>query len=309
MKLTVRNYHNENDFHRIRQFLREVFLINDRWEKSWHVNRLDYWTCFINSDIDPQCLSKVVFIWETAEGRIAAVLNPENKGQVFLQVHPEFHSEELEEEMIELAEKHLAVRVPSGVKKLQIWTDENDPLRQDILKRRGFAFGKGSDFHRRRSMALPVEKVSLAEGYTVRSLGGPEENPARSYLSWRAFHPDEPEEKYIGCKWYDHIQTAPLYRRDLDIVAVAPDGSLAAFCTVWFDDVSRTGVFEPVGTHPDHQRLGLATAVMSEGLRRLKRMGAELAYVGSWNEATHKLYGSLGFTDFFVSRPWIKQID
>ena len=91
----------------------------------------------------------------------------------------------------------------------------------------------------------------------------------RSWLSWKAFHSDEPDERYEGWEWYRNVQRFPLYRRDLDLVAVAPDGELAAFCTVWFDDVTRTGSFELVGAHPAHQRRGLGRAVMYEGLRRL----------------------------------------
>jgi hypothetical protein len=101
----------------------------------------------------------------------------------------------------------------------------------------------------------------------VRALGEVEELPARSWASWRAFHPDEPDERYQGWEWYHNIQRIPLYRRDLDVVAVAPNGEIASFCTVWFDDVTRTGVFEPVGTAPEHQRRGLGKAVMCEGLQ------------------------------------------
>ena len=42
MKPAMRNYRNENDYWRIRQFLREVFMCNNRLEHSWHVARLEY---------------------------------------------------------------------------------------------------------------------------------------------------------------------------------------------------------------------------------------------------------------------------
>jgi mycothiol synthase len=85
-------------------------------------------------------------------------------------------------------------------------------------------------------------------------------------------------------------------------------GEIASFCTIWFDDVTRTGAFEPVATAPEHLRLGLASAVMREGLRRMKRMGATQATVGSYNEPAHSLYASLGFTDYIVASAWEKNI-
>ena len=106
--------------------------------------------------------------------------------------------------------------------------------------------------------------------------------------------------------WYRNVQRAPLYRRDLDLVAVAPDGELAAFGAVWFDDVTRTAAFEPVGTHPAHQRKGLGKALMAEGLRRAARLGATLATVGSYSEAAGVLHVSAGFTEYDLSEPWVK---
>lgn len=43
MKLTLRPLTDPNDYFRVRNFLREVFLLNDRLEHSWNVARLDYW--------------------------------------------------------------------------------------------------------------------------------------------------------------------------------------------------------------------------------------------------------------------------
>ncbi len=144
----------------------------------------------------------------------------------------------------------------------------------------------------------------MPSGYSVRSLGDKEELPARTLVSWRAFHPDAPDSDYEGWDWYLNIQRAPLYRRDLDIVAVAPGGELAYFCTVWFDDVTRTGAFEPVGTAPNHQQRGLGKAVMVEGLNRLKHLGATLATVSSFTPPAHALYSSMGFTDYSLLEPW-----
>jgi mycothiol synthase len=308
MKLTVRTYGAENDYWRVRGFLREVFRINDPRELSWQAYRFDYWRWHGVENMGHGPLETRVFIWETEDGRIAGVLNPERKQDACMQVHPDLRTSALEEEMLSVAEKHLGWPNAEGRNRVQVWAHSEDDLRQRILVHRGYVKGEQPEYQRRRSMSVPVPDVPVAAGYTVRPLGDVEELPARSLVSWKAFHPDEPDDRFGGWEWYHNIQRAPLYRRDLDIVAAAPSGDFAAFCTVWFDDVTRTGAFEPVGTGPDHQRRGLGKAVMCEGLRRLRRLGARMAYAGSYAPGAHALYASAGFTEYDLSEPWVKQL-
>jgi hypothetical protein len=98
MKLLMRSYQNENDYWRIRNFLREVFILNDRRMLSWPVTPLDYWRWHGIMNLDQGQLEKDVYLWETEEGQIVAVLNPESVGQAFLQIHPAYKTTDLEEQ-------------------------------------------------------------------------------------------------------------------------------------------------------------------------------------------------------------------
>ncbi len=308
MKLTMRKYQHDDDHWKIRQFLREVFLLNDRHEFSWPLYRWDYWRWHVNENIFQFNLEAAIFLWETADGKLVAALHPDGPGESFLQVHPAFRSPELEVEMMSVAETQFATTQAGGRQKLILWAHASDPLRQDLLTRRGYAkSGWLPEYQRRRNMNTPIPNVETPAGYSIRALGDESEHPARSWVSWKAFHPDEPDDKYKGWTWYRNVQRAPLYRRDLDLVAVAPNGDFAAFCTLWFDDVTRTAAFEPVGTHPDHQRKGLGKALMAEGLRRVRDLGATLCTVGSYSERAGALYASLGFTEYDLSEPWVKE--
>jgi hypothetical protein len=53
----------------------------------------------------------------------------------------------------------------------------------------------------------------------------------------------------------------------------------------------------------------LGKAVLCEGLRRLRRMGTTTAYAGSYEPAAHALYESVGFCDYDLCEPWVKQIE
>ena len=89
MKLTMHNYRDENDYWRIRQFLWDVMIANGLRQLSWPVMRLDYWRFFGMINNHPfATLPEIIFLWETPDGQLAAVLNPEDPGSVFMQVHP-----------------------------------------------------------------------------------------------------------------------------------------------------------------------------------------------------------------------------
>jgi mycothiol synthase len=307
MKLTMRPYRTEDDYWRIRNFLRQVMLANGLRELSWHVARLDYWRWHVALNCQGhESIADLVTLWETEDGRIAAVLNPEDPGHAHLQVHPEMCNPELELEMLAVAEEQMAV-VKDGVRILTVWTKDQNDLSLGILKRCGYTKGKWVESQWRRDLDTPISESRVPPGYTVRSLGDVDEIPARSWASWRGFHPDEPDDDYLGWPWYHNIQRCPLYRRDLDIVAVAPGGEIASFCTMWYDDFTRTAYIEPVATVPEHLRLGLARANLTEGLRRLQKLGARRAFVSGFEPGPNALYASVLSSEHDRNEEWVKR--
>lgn len=310
MKLTKRFTQDETDFWRTREFLRQVYKLNNLQPLSWHVSRLDYWKGHV-STLGSQTGILDMAVWENAEGEFAAAMLPEEKAHMHLQIHPAYQTPELIEEMVSTAEEHFYGVTKENKKKVYIWTHEHDKIKNKILDKHGFQKVPDIDWiesqHIRR-LDGPLPEFKTAEGYTIRSLGSPEEIPSRSWASWRAFHPELPDEDYKGYDWYPvNIQQQPLYRRDLDIVAIAPDSEVAAFTTLWYDDVTRTGNFEPVATVPEHQRKGLGKAVMLEGMRRIKKMGGLVVSVSGFSEPANKLYSAVMPGECLTYRAWFKE--
>jgi mycothiol synthase len=314
MKLTLQPYQSEEDYWRIREFLRRVMLLNQHRELSWHVARLDYWWWFANPCLENINLEENVFIWETETGEIAAVLNPEGRGQAYPHVHPACHSPELADELVAVAEKRLAFTSKDERQKVWFYIDTHDQIFQKALLDHGFSRVDRPEVneiqHRRRLDASLPEPPAIA-GYTIRPLGDGLELLERCYASGLGFHEDDihiARDNRDHPEWYRSIQSAPLYRRDLDLVAAAADGSIASFCTIWFDDVTRTAYFEPVATVPAHQRKGLSRAVMLHGLHRLRHMGCKVAFVGGYSEAANALYFSVMGPEYDISEPWEKRL-
>lgn len=195
-----------------------------------------------------------------------------------------------------MAEEHLALIKPDDSHKLYVWVPESDNLRQGLVSKYGYHKDDWPEYQWYRDLDAAVPAEPIPSGYTIRSLGDGLELLERCYASGLGFHEGDIKiavENRDDPAWCRNIQTAPLYRRDLDLVAVAPDGAIAAFCTIWFDDVTRSAYFEPVATVPAHQRRGLGKALMVEGLRRLQRMGATRAFVGGHSVAANALYRSV----------------
>ena len=242
-----------------------------------------------------------IHVWDDPDhaGRLLGwvLISPDWVGiDVYLQ--PELRGSQFALELYLWAEEE-ATRIAhlQGKKTIYaLWIRHDDRVLTDHFKQRGFRLNRGMvHFCRTLASALPV--ADLAAGFCLRTCKGIPEVAARANAQYGAFSSDAPFERYL--ERFTRFMGSPAYRPELDIVAVATDGRIGAFCIVWTDDVNRVGLFEPVGTHPDFHRLGLGKAVMLEGLRLLHRLEMQSAIVSTFedNLAGIKLYESVGFQE------------
>jgi len=306
-KLTRRSLQGADDYWRVRNFLREAFLQNGRLEHSWHVARLDYWRWhFIETCRLTPPFEQVTSAWETKHGEPSAVLHPYGNGEIRLHIHPGFRSLDLETEIFTYAGEHYAVETENGTY-IIVPVFADDTLRQEALTRLGFSKQPGWNHHYWRDLTTPLPASPLPDGYHLRSMGDESEHAARSWCSWRAFHSSEPDSNYDGdFSWYRNLQSAPLYRRDLDIVAATPGGEIAAFCTIYYDDCTRSAVTVLVGSAAEHWRRGLGKSVMLEGMRRLQHLGCTRVFSTANEAPADALYRSV-MMDMKVTDTWIKE--
>lgn len=110
---------------------------------------------------------------------------------------------------------------------------------------------------------------------------------------------DEPSSTF-SLEKYRAMKAVSIYRPELDLVIVAPDGNPAAFALGWHDAHSRSMLFEPVGTSPDHARRGLSRAACTAVMKAARDLGATRVVVGPRGDdvypAPRRLYTSLGFS-------------
>ena len=142
-----------------------------------------------------------------------------------------------------------------------------------------------------RSLNEPIPDKPLPEGFSMRPVAGEHEAGLVAEVHNGAFRPKWDAEQYLA------VMRTPGFQINHELVVVAPDGRFAAFVIIWLDPISRTGLFEPVGCHRDFQRRGLTSALMYEGMRRMRAAGMETAIVcyHADNVSGVPLYRSVGF--------------
>lgn len=91
------------------------------------------------------------------------------------------------------------------------------------------------------------------------------------------------------------LEQCSLYDPALDIAVERSDGRPAGYSLYWFDPQTLVGLVEPVRIEAEFQRLGLARAMVSEGIARLVRKGARRVKVSYETAAAGALYEGLGF--------------
>jgi ribosomal protein S18 acetylase RimI-like enzyme len=150
---------------------------------------------------------------------------------------------------------------------------------------------------------LPAPR--LPAGISVRHLEEPE-------LEERAAtHRDAWVGSTFSAERLRELRASPAYDPELDLVVDAGDGTFAACCICWADAASGIGNFEPVGTRPAWRGKGLTTALVHEGLRRLKAKGMHTARVetAGFNAPAQALYEGCGFVRTDTLRTFMRRLD
>ncbi len=296
----MQRFRGEVDYERMQNLLRSNYPQNTSLINCT-VGDIDWWR---STASDPEIMQKVG-LWETSTGELVAFTWP-GEGQVDIMCHPAHRA--VEALILEHAEaeyrQHSSNLAEASL--LSCSSNASDTVRNELLQARGY---RRSDeffsFHQRSLVQLPV-MPPLPDGYTIRSVQGEADLAERVAVHRAAFHPSR-----MTVEKHQRAMASSTYRQELDLVVVAPDGTFAAFTIVWLDDANQIGLFEPVGCHPEHQRRGLASAVMLEGMRRLQQAGATVAHVLSAADDSPgaHLYRALGFEAVDRIYIWEKQIN
>ncbi len=294
--LPPRPYETEADLRQMYALLMEARSQTNDW-RYWHVGELAFGFFMIDCHLDPQ---KHVRLWHDGDKLVGYAMLGDD-AYFDWQVLPEVKRKGIEDEALAWASDLLAELRAGDAERwkgpMMVGTRHDNAGRIAFLENHGFRRGEYVEVNMLRSLAEEaLPPPALPSGFHVRSLAGDaSEASDRAAAHREVWHPWTVGE--VSDEQYARFMRMPGYDRDLDVVAVAPDGTIAAYVNGWLDPVNKIGDFGPVGAREAYRRLGLTRAVLLECMRRMKARGMDRVCVstGEGNVAARGLYESVGF--------------
>jgi mycothiol synthase len=262
-----------------------------------HVGLLAWDFFMVACHLDPQ---RHIRLWRDARGKLVGYAILGEDPLLDWQVLPEHQWQGIEEEALAWAEGLLAeLRREDPARwsaPLVAGARQDDAARLAFLEAKGFHYrGEFAEVDMIRSLARAIPEPVVPEGFLIRGVLGEEEAGERAAAEREVWLPATVGD--IDGDDYALLMRLPGYAPGLDVVAVAPDGTIAAYVNCWPDLVNRIGDLGPVGCRPGYRRRGLTRAVLLEGMRRLRGIDMHRVCVstGEKNAAARALYESVGF--------------
>lgn len=293
--LTSRLYETEDDLQQMQGLLMEARSRTNDWRYA-HVGELMWGFFMVTCHLNPQ---EYIRLWHDHQGKLVAYAILGEDPSFDCQVLPEYEWTGIEAEAIAWAETRVRELRRRDAHRwngaLASGARQDDARRIAFLEQHGFQYsGRFAEVNMLRSLTEPIPDSVLPTGCQVREVEAEEiSNRAAAqrevWLPWTVGNVSDDD--------YARLMRLPSYNRDLDLVAITPDGVVAAYVNGWDDPVNRIGDFGPVGALPAYRRQGLTRATLLDGLRRMRACGMDRVCIstGVSNTPPMRLYESIGF--------------
>lgn len=257
-----------------------------------------------NKLFDP---AEVLTIWEDSTGVAAWAMASPRQPWFDAQVRPDLRTAAFERQVLEYVEvetRYLMRRHGIARDSFEAEVYRCDTTRAAVLAEMGWVQDGEPPWVLNRVRLSGAADPQTPDGYAIRAVRGTAEAGAVAEVHAASF----------GSTWtpemYEKVMKLPGYASEREFVAEAPDGSLAAFTVTWHDHLNRTGLFEPVGTHPDHRNRGLGKALLLFAMGEMAAAGMEYATVVNegTNDASRALYASVGFVPWHLLDGYAKPV-
>ena len=234
-------------------------------------------------------------IWEDGDNLVGIACYEMKIGECHMHIRKGYEAKL--PELLLWAQEELSV-FRNGKHSLEVWITDKEQYKSDLLQASGYV----------RSYTEPVKifdysnpfvERTLPDGFTI--IDGTNVDYVKLHRCWwKGFdHGDDPDDdidgRVFGCN-------APRADLSLMTIAVAPDGEYACALGMWFDKQNQYAYLEPLATVPKYRRLGLATIILTEAMKKTKILGAKYCFGGG-----QEFYSAIGFETVCTRELWSKE--
>jgi mycothiol synthase len=242
--------------------------------------------------------------------------NDEIEGDLYFDVHPT-RRDALESEILQWSERRMREVGQRRALSMKLRThSRSDKIdRRMLLERQGFTTERGF-LTMTCPLDGPISSPTLPSGFTLQWLSLERDLKAWVELFNESFIDHWNHQDLTVATARDWFKN-PDYKPELNLIAVAPDGTFAAFCVGYLnlEENARSGRNEGwiklLGTRRGFRKLGLGRAILLAAMRQLKAAGVECVKLGvdaqSLTSAT-QLYQSVGFGPVNTWLSYVKKI-
>jgi hypothetical protein len=233
---TSRCYETEQDLQQMQGLLMEARSRTDDWHYG-HVGDLTWGIFVLSCHVQ---LHDHIRLWHDAEGRLVGYAVLGEDPSFDCQVLPEYEWSGIEPEALAWAQTRLAALRQQDADRwsgpLVSGARQDDAQRMAFLEQHGFRRGAYAEVNMLRSLDEPILRSTIPTGCQVRAVaeaGDVADRAAAQREVWQPWSVGK-----VSKDDYARLMRLPGYERDLDVVAVAPDGVILPL---------------PVQSHPLHE--------------------------------------------------------
>jgi len=303
MEIKSRGYQDQSDLSAIGSLIRQVYQTNPYWN-SWSFALYDIWSQRKLGDQEVFGITDWqhdIRLWEDQKKILLGAAVFRDSDLVKLITFPD-HKNLLIPMLDWVEARGHQKAIPD--EKIKIETSECNPFLEKLLLSQGYATEPGHYIYREKDLTGGQnELVILPPGFSIQHIESRDDLKKFHQGTALVFNfPDNPDV-------YQILRQAPSFVPELDLIVLSPEGQIASFGSIWFDQRLSLAEFEPVGTVPEFRKQGLGSAVIAEACNRLRGLGCRKVSVMSWSESVgaNRLYQRAGFLPKIRKNYWRRQ--
>ena len=291
MEIRSRAYQSIDDLYAIGKLIRHAYT--DRpCLNAWSFCRFDIWAQRRIADakfFQDQEWQQHIRLWTGESGALVGVAFAFDNHH--WRKNPNAHAIILDPLHVQLIEEMLDWVESRATSEVEVF--ESNLIMNELLQARGYI--RSNDFMIAREKSLDdtvFDAINLPDGYRIRVL------KRKDWIAYfvavnAVFNVMDTVDAFRS------IQQAPSNVPELHLQVVNEQEEIAAFCSVWWDRENNLAEFEPVGTVPRFQGMGLASALLAYACNRMRELGIGQVKVEVWSESTaaNRLYERSGLVE------------